>query len=57
MGKPNCYKVEFIHIHSGATGTWEVYADNKAEAMIHAREMLPESDKITNVYLAPMFDD
>lgn len=57
MKKPKAFRVEFVHIMSGAPGQWEVYADDKAQAMINARELLPDSYNILNVYPTPMFDD
>lgn len=57
MKAPKAFRVEFVHQHSQMAGSWEVYATDKAQAMISARELLPESYNIVNVYPTPMFDD
>lgn len=49
--------VEYLHTPTQQNASWELYATNKAEAILSAKELLPPSYKITNVYPAPMFSD
>ena len=57
MTAPRLFEVHYIHIMSQQTGHWEIYAESHTEAIKTANELFPDSYKLTNIHLKPMFDD
>lgn len=57
MTAPRLFEVHYVHTLSQQTGHWEIYADNHTEAIKAANELFPDSYKLTNVLLKPMFND